>query len=214
MRASRLPRGRGELMAPVAPTLLSDLDGTLSDSHASVVAAFRWWAGHRGLDPDAVAAAIPFGRSSTDAAAVLAPQLPAAREGALLDDRQAERAEGVVALPGARDLLGDGLVAAIVTSCPRRLALARLRAADLPQPAMLLTPEDWAQGKPDPEPAAVDCIVLEDAPAGVESARTAGMRVIGVLSRLRADELPGAEAYVSDLQDVPATLQRLGGRRR
>lgn|GEM_PF-4249856 len=52
--------------------ILSDLDGTLIDSKASVLRAFAWWAELRGLDP-AVADQIPHGRTSTDAAAVLAP---------------------------------------------------------------------------------------------------------------------------------------------
>jgi sugar-phosphatase len=80
--------------------ILADLDGTLIDSKASVVEAFRWWAELRGLSPE-VAKRIPFGRTSTDAAAVLAPHLIAADEGRLLDDRQAEQTQGVVALPGA-----------------------------------------------------------------------------------------------------------------
>ena len=100
-------------------------------------------------------------------------------EGRLLDDRQAEETGGVVAFPGALELLSSHPQLAIVTSAPLRLAKARLRAAGLPLPRHLATPELWLEGKPGPEPylkgAALlgmrpeDCIVLEDAPAGVES---------------------------------------------
>ena len=59
--------------------ILSDLDGTLIDSKASVVAAFKRWTELRGLPGDTVAR-IPLGRTSTDAAAVLAPHLDCIEE--------------------------------------------------------------------------------------------------------------------------------------
>lgn len=49
-------------IAPVA--ILSDLDGTLIDSKASVIRAFEWWAGLRALPPG-VADRLPHGRTST-----------------------------------------------------------------------------------------------------------------------------------------------------
>jgi phosphoglycolate phosphatase-like HAD superfamily hydrolase len=67
--------------------ILSDLDGTLIDSKASVIAAFQWWVESRGLPGD-TAARIPFGRTSTDAASVLAPHLDCVAEGAFLDEWQ------------------------------------------------------------------------------------------------------------------------------
>lgn len=198
--------------------ILSDLDGTLIDSRASVIAAFVWWAQLRGLPRDTVER-IPFGRTSADAAAVLAPSLDAVQEGAALDKRQTEDTRGVVALAGALELLSTHDVLAVVTSCPKRLAEARLRAAHLPRPRVLLTPECWQQGKPNPEPyllgAAVlgvkasRCIVLEDAPSGVESGLRAGMQVIAVLTSHTAEQLPGASAYVRSLTDLPAALRNL-----
>src|SRR3954471_3559767 len=131
--------------------ILSDLDGTLIDSSASIVAAFRWWAELRGLSPSLVDR-IPFGRTSADGVADLAPHLNAEAEGRLLDARQAEDTVGVVALHGAADLLRSHERLAIVTSGLRPLAEARLRAAGLPLPRVLITPELWTRGKPDPEP--------------------------------------------------------------
>ena len=199
--------------------ILSDLDGTLIESKESVVAAFAWWARLRGLSPDIVDR-IPYGRTSTDCAAVLAPHLDAAVEGRLLDDRQAEETAGVVALPGALELLTAHEKLAIVTSAPRRLALSRLGAARLPVPRHLATPELWIRGKPDPEPflrgAALlgaspqDCIVLEDAPSGVQSGLSAGMTVIAILTSHAAEQLSGAAAYIRSLTELPATLTKLG----
>jgi len=80
--------------------ILSDLDGTLIDSKASVTRAFGWWAELRGLPSDVVDR-IPHGRTSTAAAAMLAPHLDAATEGAILDERQRDDTEGVIAIAGA-----------------------------------------------------------------------------------------------------------------
>lgn len=198
--------------------ILSDLDGTLIDSKASVVAAFQWWAKLRGL-PENIVARIPFGRTSADAAAVLAPYLDCIEEGRLLDERQEKDTKGVVALAGAHELLANHRPLAIVTSCPRSLAEARLRAAGLPQPSVLVTPECWSRGKPDPEPyqrgaeslgvAPCQCIVLEDAPSGVESGVRAGMRVIALLTTHRAEQLAGAMKYIDSLLELPGILESL-----
>lgn len=199
--------------------ILSDLDGTLIDSKASVVEAFRWWAELRGLPPD-VLTRIPFGRTSTDCAALLAPQLNAAEEGRLLDERQAELTRGVVALPGAWELLSTHANLAIVTSCPKRLAEVRLHAAQLPLPRVLATPECWLHGKPNPEPylkgaamlgvGAKNCVVLEDAPSGVESGVAAGMRVIAVLTSHTVEQLPGATIHIRNLLELPTAFDKLG----
>jgi sugar-phosphatase len=198
--------------------ILSDLDGTLLDSKASVVAAFRWWAQLRGLPPETVDG-LPHGRTSTDAAGVLAPHLDAATEGALLDRRQAEDTAGVVALPGARELLATHELLAVVTSCPVPLARARLRAAALPEPRVLVTPELVRYGKPHPEPYLVaaerlgadpaECVVLEDAPAGVQAGVAAGMRVVALLTTHTREELRGADAHIDTLRELWPAIRRL-----
>jgi sugar-phosphatase len=198
--------------------ILSDLDGTLIDSKASVLRAFRWWAELRGLDP-AVADQVPHGRTSTDAAAFLAPHLDPIVEGALLDERQQHDTNGVVALPGAGEVLTRSPLA-IVTSCPLPLARARLTAAGLPTPRVLLTPEQWTHGKPHPEPYLLGartletppqrCVVLEDAPSGVASGCAAGMIVFAVLTTHTEDELSGATAHLHDLTQLAETLASHG----
>jgi sugar-phosphatase len=198
--------------------ILSDLDGTLLDSKASVIRVFEWWADLRGLAPG-VANRIPHGRTSTAAAAVLAPHLDAAVEGALLDERQAEDTAGVVALRGAAELLATHRPLGIVTSCPIPLAHARMHAAGLPVPSTLVTPECTTHAKPDPEPyllgatllgvEAGDCVVLEDAPAGVAAGRAAGMTVVALLTTHGRADLPGAAAYIADLTEIESVLAAL-----
>jgi mannitol-1-/sugar-/sorbitol-6-phosphatase len=192
--------------------VLSDLDGVLVDSHASIMRAWRWWTARRGLG-DGAAAAIPQGRPSGEVIATLDPAADAAAESRAMDERQARDTDGVVALPGAAELLdrfGPDRVA-IVTSCTAPLAAARLRAAGLAPPAVLVTADRLDRGKPDPQgyllaarelaadPA--DCVVLEDAPAGVEAGRAAGMRVVGVLTTHSASDLAAAHERVATVAD-------------
>jgi mannitol-1-/sugar-/sorbitol-6-phosphatase len=176
-----------------APYLLCDLDGVLVDSGAAVERAWRWWAGSR------------------DAVARLLPGVDAGAESRRVEMRQVEDVEGVVAVPGALELLAEWPPErlAVVTSATVPLAEARLGKAGLPIPAALVTAEQVARGKPDPEPyrlgaerlgaPVAECVVLEDAPAGVAAGRAAGMRVVGVLSSQTPEGLPGAHEYVSDV---------------
>jgi mannitol-1-/sugar-/sorbitol-6-phosphatase len=192
--------------------VLSDLDGVLVDSHASIMRAWRWWGERHGVEHAAIEA-MQSGRPSAEVIAALAPDADAAAESEAVDLRQADDTEGVVALPGAADLLGafapDRI--AIVTSCTVPLATSRIRAAGLTPPAVLVTPERVRRGKPDPEgyllaarelgadPA--ECVVLEDAPAGVRAGREAGMRVVGVLTTHAPDELAAAHEHVRSVAE-------------
>ena len=205
-------------MCDERPTLLCDLDGTLIDSKRSVLSAFRWWANTRGLPLDVVER-IPHGRTSTDAAAHLAPSLDPITEGAALDRRQVEDTAGVLALPGARELLENYAPLGIVTSCTRALAEARLAAASLPVPEVLVTPELVQQGKPSPEGYLLaaslldavprNCVVVEDAPAGVLAGAAAKMPVVAILTTHEQAELRGAAAFVTCLSDVPSVALAL-----
>jgi sugar-phosphatase len=198
--------------------VLSDLDGVLVDSHASIDRAWRWWGARHGLS-GVRAATVPQGRPSGDVIAALAPGADVAAEARELDLRQARDTDGVVALPGAAELLaayGPDRVA-IVTSCTAPLAAARLRAAGLRPPPVLVTADRLTRGKPDPEgyliaarelgAAPADCVVLEDAPAGVEAGHAAGMRVVAVLTTHGAAELDDADERVAD---VAAWLEAAG----
>src|SRR6185503_2836820 len=146
------------------------------------------------------------------------------KENAVVEQREIDDTDGVVPLPGTVALLRavpeDRW--AIVTSCTRRLAVARLSAAGLPVPKRFVTSSDITRGKPDPEPylkgavslglSATDCIVVEDAPAGVRSGRAAGARVIG-LRTTAPDEIlreAGAGWIVDDLASVAAVVTSNG----
>jgi sugar-phosphatase len=127
----------------------------------------------------------------------------------VVDEREATDTDGVVALPGARAVLATDGAKAIVTSGIRRLALARLQAARLTPPDVLITADIVRQGKPSPEPYLLaaarlgvqpaDCIVFEDAPAGVQAGKAAGMRVVALTTTVPPSELASADQIVPDL---------------
>ncbi len=122
--------------------VLSDLDGVLVDSGASIERTWRAFAEQHGLDP-AIVLAESHGRRSIDLIRLVAPHLDAFAEAAEVERREIEDVEGLEPLPGARDLVSAVPAGrfAVVTSGSRALAVARLRAAGLPVPNVLVTAE-------------------------------------------------------------------------
>ncbi|OXM48864.1 HAD-IA family hydrolase [Amycolatopsis alba] len=172
--------------------VLFDLDGVLVDSMPTIVAQLREWATGRGLEPDRVVEQ-SHGRGNLDLVRLVAPDLDAEREARLMEEREVDDVDGITARPGARAAL-DALPPsawAVVTSGNNRVARARLRVTNLPVPGVLVSADDVRKSKPDPEgylAAAAglgvdprECVVFEDAPAGIAAARAGGMQVVGVL---------------------------------
>ena len=203
--------------------VLFDLDGVLVDSTPAVARVWTRWAVAHGIDPQR-AIAHAHGRRSIETVRALAPELNAEEENLRVEQMEIEDKEGVTALPGAAPLLTTlpQNRFAIVTSATRPLARARIGYAGLPLPEHLVTANDVTGGKPSPEPylkgaallgfAPQDCIVVEDAPAGISSARTAGMRVIAIPTTYLASELAGATVIAPsllslDLQVLQNSLQ-------
>lgn len=191
--------------------LLFDLDGVLVDSTPAVARVWTWWALQHGFDPEETVRQA-HGRPSIATICALLPHADHAAENREVERREIEDVEGVVALPGAIELLQSLSWNrwAIVTSCTHALALVRIGAAGLPIPKHLITANDIRKGKPDPEPflkgaeslgaAANEFVVLEDAPAGIRSGRAAGARVIALRTTAPAPELleAGADWIVRD----------------
>jgi sugar-phosphatase len=169
---------------------LFDMDGTLLDSIAVANRIWTRWAISHALDPDEVLAAM----HGVQVAQTMRRFAPVGtdidREALALTQAEVDDVEGIVEILGARRFL-DSLPSrrwAIVTSAPRRLAIARLDAVGLPLPEVLITAEDVEIGKPAPDcyiAAAQalgveisDCLVWEDAPAGIQAAEAAGATVV------------------------------------
>ncbi len=189
------------------------MDGTLLNSHAPMVRAYTAWAGRYGLDIDAVLRACQ-GRRSIDTVRAFAPAgADVEGDNAEIMKREREDTDGVFAIPGAVALL-ESLPEgrwAVVTSADRGLALARLTAAGLPIPKLLITAENVTRGKPAPdgfllgargldaEPA--QAVVFEDSPAGIEAGIAAGMTVVAIASMLSPEEL-GTQAWLPDMSTL------------
>ena len=188
--------------------ILFDIDGTLVDSTPVVERTWRAWAAERGMDAEEILK-VCHGRRSEDTIADLLP--PADRDAAVEELARMELADlDVTALPAAKELLTT-LPAdrwAAVTSGSQKLMRARLEAAGLPVPDVLIAADDVSAGKPDPEgylkaAAALGrditrCLVVEDAPAGLHAGRAAGARTLAVATSHDAADLT-ADAVVEDL---------------
>lgn len=200
-------------MKLVCRALLFDMDGVLIDSTAHVDRVWRRWAQERSVDPEAILA-IAHGRRTVEVLEAVAPHLATPEEVALLEARDAEDLAGIGPVPGAASLL-EALPAgsyAVVTSATAPLARTRFGHAGLPDPEVLVSADDVAEGKPAPEGylAAASllgrppsgCVVFEDAPPGIAAGNAAGMRVVGVATTYESADLSGAHAVVSDLSEV------------
>lgn len=198
----------GELRFEVH-ALLFDIDGTLVDSTAAVERTWRTWAAKRGMDAGEILR-VCHGRRSEDTIADLLPEPE--RDDAVEELFQLELSDlaDVTALPATKTLLPslpDDRWAAVTSGSPV-LMRARLAAAGLPAPPVLIAADDVSRGKPDPEgylkaAAALgydirQCLVVEDAPAGLAAGRAAGARTLAVATSHDAAELTG-DAVVEDL---------------
>ena len=192
---------------------LFDLDGVLVDSRTVVERTWRRWAERHRIDPIPLLQ-VAHGRRARDTLRMVVPSLATDVEVAWLDATELADREGLSVVPGANELL-TALPRnrwAIVTSCGRDLARLRLESAGLPMPDVLIVAEEAKRGKPAPdgyllgasrlgfEPA--DCVVFEDAPAGVAAGRAAGARVVGLTTTHAARELPGVDATIADFRGI------------
>jgi sugar-phosphatase len=194
----------------VCDAVLFDLDGVLVDSAEVVERTWRRWAAEHRLDPEEVVRTA-HGRRTIETVRLLAPHAVADDEVAALAASESTETNGVHEVPGARDLLESLPPAswAIVTSGIRPVAELRIRHTHLPTPPVLVTADQIRHGKPHPEGylTAADrlgvepsrCVVVEDAPPGIEAARAAGMRVIAITSTYPPEALAAADVVIGSL---------------
>ncbi|MFD8011071.1 HAD-IA family hydrolase [Streptomyces sp. NPDC058955] len=199
-----------------ARALLLDMDGTLVNSDAVVERCWRRWADRQGLDSDAVLKVV-HGRQGYATMALLLPDRPMAEnhaDNAVMLAEETADLDGVVPVAGAPAFM-DAIAAlphALVTSADEALAQARMGAAGLRMPVTRVTAEQVGASKPDPEgflngaaelgvdPA--DCVAFEDSEAGIQAAKAAGMRVVGVGPRAAAF---APDLHLQDLTSLQVT---------
>ena len=201
----------GKLADEVFEAVIFDMDGTLIDSTPAVQRAWTTWAIEHGLTAEDIA-----GNHGVPSAGVVRAVLPEDRHAsaiARINELEINDVHDIVVLPGAAEALATlaGAKNAIATSCTVPLANARIGAAGLVPPTVLVTADDVKHGKPAPDPfleaakrLGVDptrCLVVEDAPKGLQSAHAAGCFTLAVVTTTPMDELL-ADAVVANLASV------------
>jgi len=210
--------------------VLWDLDGTLIDSEQYHWLSWKAAMRAEGMELSRSRFLDSFGqRNDRILKAWLGPDVDPERMKRIGDWKEAEyrrlaQEGGITALPGAREwfliLKAAGWKQAIASSAPRLNVEVMLRLLDIEHHVdAIVSAEEVTNGKPAPDVflAAAEklhvwpfrAIVVEDAPAGVEAGRRAGMKTIGV----NASKRLGADVYVKSLADLkPDAFDRLLGR--
>jgi len=191
--------------------LLFDNDGVLVDSHQAAKAAWDVWATEFSLGYDLDKANNSGRRAEDMVRELVSPEL-FAKANDRINALEQDTAHMTVPLAGAKELLESlpSGVWTICTSANPNLGKARLESAGLPIPKELVTGDDVKQGKPHPDAyllgaknlgfEPMDCVVFEDAEAGVVSAIEAGVGlVIGVGERAKETQ---ADIVVRDLTGI------------
>lgn len=197
---------------------LFDLDGTLVDSLPAVERAYVNWATSKGLDVEEVLGFIHGKQAITSIRHFMPDATDEAHQAELkkLEQIEAEDVTGVRALPGAVALLNQlneqHIPWAIVTSGTVPVAYARHAAGKLSRPDIFITAELVKRGKPQPDPYLLgaeklglkpeECLVVEDALAGVLSGLAAGCQVLAVNAPLPADVARDVHLSVPSLEDI------------
>ena len=201
--------------------VLFDLDSTLVDSRLAVRDSWLQLADEAGFDPRQMK-----GMHGIPAEGCLRILLPnedeagIARWTARIEHIEVAAMSSIVAIDGAHELIAAlasrNIPWAIVTSCTRPLADARIKAAALPPPGALVTFSDVTHGKPHPEPILLgasrlgvnpaQCWVIEDADSGVTAGKAAGCTVAGVLTTHSREQLPHADHILEHLLDLVELL--------
>ncbi|WP_378950308.1 HAD-IA family hydrolase [Mesorhizobium sp. ANAO-SY3R2] len=167
-----------------------DMDGTILSSIAATERVWTTWAIKHGLEVETFLPTIHGVRAYETISRLNLPGIDLMTEIEELTQAEFDDVDGIESIHGAATFL-NALPAdrwAIVTSAPRRLAIRRLEAAGLPIPQLMVTGEDVANGKPAPDCFLLgaerlghkpqDCLVFEDAPAGIRAAEAAGAHVL------------------------------------
>ncbi len=196
--------------------VIFDMDGTLVDSTPAVRRAWTTWA----VEHQVTAEQLLGHHGKPSAGVVRSLIAPAGQDAAVARINELELADvhDIVVLPGAAESLAALASArvAIATSCDRPLAAARIGAAGVVAPDVLVTVDDVTRGKPHPDPfleaarrlgvPPERCLVVEDAPAGLAAARAAGCATLAVVTTTQRDDLH-ADSVVDDLSHVVWTVE-------
>jgi len=200
---------------------LFDMDGTVLNSIAAAERIWSAWAVRHGVNVETFLPTIHGVRAIDTITRLNLPGVDAEAQAAFITEAEIEDVEGIVEIPGAAVFL-KSLPAdrwAMVTSAPRDLALRRMAAAGIPEPAVMITAEDVTAGKPDPagyrlaarrlglEPA--DCLIFEDATVGIQAAEAAGAPLM-IITTTHQHPLETAHATIASYRDIALSVDSDG----
>ncbi|NMB54037.1 MAG: HAD family hydrolase [Leptolinea sp.] len=190
--------------------VLFDLDGVLIDSTECILRHWRDWAEKNHVDIRKIER-VAHGLRTVETMRLVAPHQNVEQDAATFHDHELLDTEGIIAIDGALRLLTalPEWSWTIVTSASRDLVKVRMAKAGLQMPEKCVTADDVRNGKPSPEPYLLgaeklgntpqECVVVEDAPSGIEAGKKAGMRVIAIASTHSRQTLLETEAdYIVD----------------
>jgi sugar-phosphatase len=200
---------------------LFDMDGTILTSIKAAERVWGQWAQGHGLDVETFLPTIHGKRTEETIRALALPGVDPLAEAAFITRAEIEDVAGIEAIQGSAAFLASLPRErwAIVTSAPRLLAEARIAAAGLPIPDVLVAAEDVERGKPAPDPFLLgakklgvvpgDCLVFEDTLAGLRSAAAAGMASI-VVTTTHSHPLETDVSAVLDYENLRAVVETDG----
>ncbi|MFM9379926.1 HAD-IA family hydrolase [Pseudomonas sp. UV AK001] len=200
---------------------LFDMDGTVLNSIAAAERIWAAWAERHGVDVESFLPTIHGVRAVDTITRLNLPGVDAEAQAAFITEAEIEDVEGIVEIPGAAAFL-KSLPAnqwAMVTSAPRDLALRRMAAAGIPEPAVMITAEDVSAGKPDPagyrlaaerlglKPA--DCLIFEDATVGIQAAEAAGAPLM-IITATHQHPIETPHATIASYREVALSIDSEG----
>ncbi len=195
------------------------MDGTLVDSTAVIHRTWKWWAEKHSLPLEPILA-VERGRPNREVLQQFGPHLDIEEESRLFIAAEKSDTAGLTVIPGSYEVIRAARQGrwAIVTSAEKSLAEVRLKAAGLAMPEVLITADMIRHGKPDPECYLMaaqhldvnpgECMVFEDSPSGLLSARNAGMPVIAIGPFVSGHE--AATLCIRDFTEVSITSDAQG----
>ncbi|WP_438299006.1 HAD-IA family hydrolase [Pseudomonas sp. NMS19W] len=200
---------------------LFDMDGTVLNSIAAAERIWAAWAERHGVDVESFLPTIHGVRAVDTITRLNLPGVDAEAQAAFITEAEIEDVEGIVEIPGAAAFL-KSLPAnqwAMVTSAPRDLALRRMAAAGIPEPAVMITAEDVTAGKPDPAGYRLaanrlglkptDCLIFEDATVGIQAAEAAGAPLM-IITSTHQHPIETAHATIASYREVALSIDSDG----
>jgi mannitol-1-/sugar-/sorbitol-6-phosphatase len=207
------PQNTGQSIKIYTRGLLFDMDGVLISSLGSVERSWEQWAQRHGLDVSETIKAA-HGMRAIDTVRKLWPDGDHLAELKIIEDLEIADTADLKILEGVKQIVESvpQRYWTIVTSATERLARARLEHAGIRVPAQIITADQVARGKPDPEPyirgaqilgvAPSECVVIEDSSSGTKAGRAAGCKVLATTFSHSIEALSAADWIVESLAKV------------